>query len=501
VLLDWQLGSLREPLSERSLSGDNARACAVQRAAQLAAAGIARGDRVFLCYGNRCEFFVDLLAIWQLGACAIPIDPRFTDFEVDSLAASFLPRALVTDRSLTPALESALAARHVRTLPLPSLQLTNSAAQTRSEMRLDDAALVLLTSGTTGEPKGVVHTHRTLRARLLCQRDQLGVETFARTACLLPTNFAWGLVGNSLYPWLSGQELVIFPAFRADLLPKLGALCDQHAVTYLPAVPAMWKMVLRMSAPPKSGQLRRVSSGTGPLSSALWRDVARWSGTDDVLTVYGITECGWLAWSSLRDGDAVDGLVGQPYGGVVRILPIKADIESAEQLAPLLPGDHGEVWVNTAALMSGYHGREDLTRQVVSNGWFRTGDVGSLDAGGRLSLHGREKEMINAGGVKVYPGDIDTVIQQSGHVLDVCAFAAPDPLHGEQVAVAVSVDPAKPDSLTAAHRWAAERLAAYQLPRKWYVVPEIPKTLRAKVNRKQVAELCAALPPADVGGS
>jgi acyl-CoA synthetase (AMP-forming)/AMP-acid ligase II len=499
VLLDWQLGSLSEPLAERKLDGTAAAACAAARAAQLADLGVGRGNRVFLWYGNRAEFFVDLLGVWRLGACAVPIDPRFTDFEIEALVASLTPTAIVAERSVSETLATRLAARSVRVLPLPDVRGSAATRGPASVMQLDDAALILLTSGTTGEPKGVVHTHRTLRARLLCQRDQLGITAFARTACLLPTNFAWGLVGNSLYPWLNGQELVIFPAFRADLLPKLGALCDQHAITYLPAVPAMWKMVLRMAAPPKTGTLRRVSSGTGPLSAALWRDIARWAATDDVLTVYGITECGWLAWSSSRESAPLDGHVGKAYGGVVRILPTQADIDGIEALTPLPPGEHGEVWVNTAALMTGYYAREDLTRQVVRNGWFRTGDIGSLDAAGRLSLHGREKEMVNAGGVKVYPGDIDHVIVQSAGVVDVCAFAAPDPLHGEQVAVAIVVDAARPDALGAAYRWAAERLAAYQLPRKWYVVSEIPKTLRSKVNRKQVAELCATLQPADVG--
>jgi acyl-CoA synthetase (AMP-forming)/AMP-acid ligase II len=496
MFFDWYIGALREPLSGRYLNGAAARAAIAARAREFAACGVVRHDRVCLHYGNRVEFFVDIAAAWSLGACAVPLDPRLTEYEVEQLTKSLQPRVSVWDRAVTPPLHTALQAAGAHCTTLGDA-LEQRSLQDASLPHLDDAALVLLTSGTTGSPKAAVHTHRSLRARWASQRDSLGVDAFERTLCLLPTNFAWGLVGNSLYPWLSGQELIVLPAFRADLLVRVGALCDEHAVTYLPMVPASWRMALRTAAPPKRGTLRRVSSGTGPLPSAVWSAVRKWSGVDDVLTVYGITECGWLSWHSALDGTLEEGVVGCGKGVIFRILPLGVDIEAAADATPLPHGEPGEVWVSTPALMQGYFGRDDLTRQCSRSGWFRTGDIGSLGSHGCLTLRGREKEMINAGGVKVYPTDIDAVIASSNLVSDVCVFGAPDPLHGEQVAVAITLPTADPGAAAAVLRWTRQRLAAYQVPRTWYLVDEIPRTARAKIDRAKVAAHCAALRPID----
>ena len=124
-----------------------------------------------------------------------------------------------------------------------------------SSFALDDDALILFTSGTTGDPKGVVHTHRTLRARWAGLHGSLGVEAFRRSLCLLPTHFGHGLICNCLFPWLFGQDLYVLPPFRADLLVNLGAIIDQHDITFMSSVPTVWRLALKIARPPTKGTL------------------------------------------------------------------------------------------------------------------------------------------------------------------------------------------------------------------------------------------------------
>lgn len=481
MFLEMHVGSIREPVSGRYFSRVACHERILARARALQRQGLVRGDRVFLQYGNTAEFFFDIAAVWLLGGCVVPVDPRLTPFEVQTLEAAAHPRLSIRDAGAEGVEESDTEAALPRNAPV-----------------LDDDALILFTSGTTGSPKGVVQSHRSLRSRWASQRDVMGVDAYARTLCVLPTNFAWGLVGNCLYTWLSGQELVLLPAFRSDVLLQLGKLCDEHEITYLPTVPSMWRTVLRMSAPPKKGTLRRVATCTAPLAASLWRDIGKWSAVEDVVNIYAMTECGWMTWSSSANTPPEDGLVGSPFGCSVKILPVGStehDVLSGESCAA---GETGYVWVQTPALMRGYLDREDLTAQVMTRGWFLTGDMGSLDDRGRLYLRGRDKEMINVAGIKVYPADVDAALHSSGLVADVCTFAVADALQGEQVAVAVVLPEGEAAGMGPLYRWMREHIASYQLPRLWYRIDEIPRTARGKVNREHVAKACEKLTPVDV---
>jgi acyl-CoA synthetase (AMP-forming)/AMP-acid ligase II len=133
----------------------------------------------------------------------------------------------------------------------------------------------------------------------------------------------------------------------------------------------------------------------------------------------------------------------------------------------------------------------------VSGGWFATGDTGSLDKHGALWLRGRLREEINRGGLKVYPGDVDTVVERFVGARDACAFGYDDGQGQEEVGVAVVLERTDVTAIRALYRWARRHLAAHQMPRRWYLVDEIPRTSRGKVNRGQVAARCAGLAPID----
>jgi acyl-CoA synthetase (AMP-forming)/AMP-acid ligase II len=499
-VLGKSAGLLIEPLSGKRWDANEVSRRVNERLSYYRTRGFAPGDRVFIHFGNCNAFFAELLAVWQAGGCAVPIDTRLSPFEIETLAQWARPRFSAWLGNADATVRSALLRLGIELVDVAESEASPAAPTGPAPgYRLDDDALILFTSGTTGQPKGVVHTHRSLLARWTSLRDHLGLEAFQRSLCLLPTHFGHGLICNCLFPWLSGCDLYLLPPFKPEVVAQLAAVVDEHQITFMSSVPTVWRLAQRISRPPQTRSLQRVFVGSAPLSASLWETVREWSGTRQVFNSYGITETGsWLAGTTVGDFQPEDGLVGVAWGGVLRILNSSEPDAVSSSDSTRKAGESGHVWVKTPALMRGYLDRDDLTAKVVNQGWFLTGDIGVIDDRGWLYLRGREREEINKGGMKVYPADIDAVIERFRATTDVCAFAYPEALVGEDVGVAVVLADAADTTLLDLFDWTNRHLARHQVPQRWYVVAEIPRTSRGKVNRVSVAERCASLTPVNL---
>jgi len=496
VFLAPSPGPLTEPLGGRRWEPAEIERQVRRRIAAYRSFGLGRGDRVLLGFGNRLEFFADLCAIWRLGGCAVPLDARLTRFEIETLARTAKPKAYLAWGDVDSALASMLEDLGARVVDSKEAGRSgHPESDGSSALALEDDALILFTSGTTGNPKGVVHTHRSLRARWMALRQSLGLEKFRRTLCLLPTHFGHGLICNSLFPWLSGQELYILPPFTPEAVMQLGAILDEHRITFLSSVPSVWRLAVKLARPPRSGTLERVFVGSAPLSAHLWSEVQRWSGTREVCNAYGITETGsWVAGTTIPDLVPEDGLIGVPWGAVVAVTA-EDSTERPPGTGELCPtGETGFIWLNTPALMKGYLDRDDLTSQCVGAGWFLTGDLGFLDPRGYLYLRGRIRDEINKGGAKVYPADIEAVVERFPGVADLCCFAVEDPHYGQNVGLALVMANGDDDSVRQLHEWMKTHLAEHQMPVRWHLLETLPRTSRGKVNRDQIAEVCRTTP-------
>ena len=488
MLLDLKVGKMVEPFTGRSWDPGEINRQVARRMTRFQARGLQAGDRVFLPFGSRLEFFAELLAIWRVGACAIPIDSRLTAFEIENLTRAANPRLAVVDEATSADLSKVLSTAGAGVIETTDIGAQESAL---GRMHLDDDALILFTSGSTGDPKGVVHTHRSLRARWIALRDHLPAAAFARSLCMLPTHFGHGLICNSLFPWLSGNDLYITPPFRPELVMKLGQVLDEHAITFMSSVPPIWKLALKLAKPPQKGTLQRVHCGSAPLSAVAWDDIRKWTGTRQVCNAYGITETGsWVAGLEEADVAAEDGLIGEGWGSVIQVLRTDDTSEPVRTEDCCATGESGYVWLNTPALMKGYFGRDDLTDKAIVDGWFMTGDIGFLDERNRLVLRGRERDEINKGGMKIYPSDIDAVVERFAQATDVCAFALDDPIYGQSVGMAVVLSDQHDKTLRALHAHMSSRLAEHKMPSRWWILETIPRTSRGKMNRDAVKNAC-----------
>lgn len=459
------------------------------RAAGLRNNGIGPGKRVMLLHGGTPAFFSDLFAIWQLGACAICANPSITDSEVANLVSFASPVLLVNPDATQRA--------NVDCCQIQSEDLVVSGRSERGasseSSSLDDDALILFTSGTTGTPKGVVHSFRSLLARIELNLAYMSIHDMENSLCVLPTHFGHGLIGNCLTPILAGQHLILVNGPLAHIAGRFGDILDKNAVTFFSSVPSFWKLVLKMSQPPQSNNLRRIHVGSAPLSAQQWQEIIDWAGISSVLNMYGITEtANWIAGAKPDVQHCQTGDIGHVWGGAVAVLADDGQIK---------PQGEGEILIQSPSIMTGYFQRPELTSRVLKNGWFYTGDIGFIRADGRISLSGRQKHEINKGGIKIMPEDIDVLLERHEHVDEACAFSIPDELLGEVVGVAVVEKNGENINLGELKTWCRSNLTAEKVPDRWFLVNEIPKTDRGKINRMNVAEICQDLSVSNVEDS
>ncbi|MEO8559323.1 MAG: fatty acid--CoA ligase family protein [Rhodospirillales bacterium] len=463
----------------KTLSGVDLRAGVAGRQQRLAPLLGEAARPALIVHGGSADFFADLFAVWSLGGCAACISPELTSSQFETVA-DFLRPSVV------------LAAEHQH-LPndfagAPILRLTEN-ARDQGSRRLtttpaDRPALILFTSGTTGAPKGVVHTFGSLAARIALNLEHIPAGDLAHTLCGLPTHFGHGLIGNCLTALAAGGALHLMGDRLSRVPLDAGALIDAHAITFMSSVPTLWKVALKTSKPPGKATLKRLHVGSAPLGAELWTRIRKWSGIDAVVNMYGITEtANWIAGADPRLLPIEDGMVGTMWGGEIAVFDGDGHRHARGE---------GEIAVRTPSLMQGYWQRPDLTAAAMRDGWYLTGDSGIIDDQGIVRLRGRRKDEINRAGMKVQPAEIDMLLERHPEVAEACCFGIADDILGEKIGVAVCALPGQSLDIDALRQWCRSRLHAAAVPERWFTVSDIPKTDRGKIKRDEVMRHCLA---------
>ncbi len=461
-------------------------------AGQLKQAGVARADRVAVALGNGPEMAAAFLAV-SAGAVCAPLNPAYRRKEFEFLLADLGARALIVPAG-DPESEAraAAVARGIPVLEVPLPGAEEPAGQFRLEGILeapslpaeasgpDDLALILYTSGMTSRPKAVPLSHRAIC--ISAHNIALALRLTGRDRCLnvMPLFHAHGLIIALLSSLTAGSSVICAPRFSAEeFFPWL----REFDPTWYTAAPTIHHAVVESAAGHRDllgrTRLRFIRSSAAFLAPAVKTGLERVFGSP-VIEAYGMTECTQITSNPLGDGQRRAGSVGVAAGPTVAILD-----DSGMRLPP---GQAGEIAIRGPAVMLGYDRNPDANEDAFREGWFRTGDLGALSEDGYLFLTGRRKDIINCGGEKVSPSEVDEVLMDHPAIFQVVTFGVPHPTLGEDVAAAVVLR--TPGSVTERElrEFAATRLTDIKVPRQILIVPEIPKSPTGKLRRAGLAD-------------
>jgi oxalate---CoA ligase len=476
----------RQPLRYDAL-----RALIDRTLAALNGVGIARNDRVAIVLPNGPEMAACFVACAS-GVASAPLNPAYRAEEFEFYLADLNAKALIVEQgSTSPAVEVArkLGVRLIELLPQPdegagSFVLnagSGSAAAHGGYAQPQDVSMVLHTSGTTSRPKivplsqaNLATSAQNIRATLQFVPGDCGLN-------IMPLFHIHGLIAGVLAPLAAGSQVFCTPGFNAL---KFFAWMDEARPTWFTAVPTMHQAIASRAA--KNAEiirrhpLRFMRSSSSSMPPQVIREAEALFGAP-LIEAYGMTEATHqMASNPLPPGPRKPGTVGVAAGPEMAIMD--------ESGALLRAGDTGEIVIRGANVTAGYEANPKANAEAFTNGWFRTGDQGTIDADGYVSITGRLKEIINRGGEKVSPREVDEILMDHPAVVQVVCFGMPHAKLGEEVAAAVVLREGHSLTERELQDFVSQRAADYKVPKKILFLDEIPKGATGKLQRIGLAQ-------------
>jgi acyl-CoA synthetase (AMP-forming)/AMP-acid ligase II/acyl carrier protein len=453
--------------------------------------GIGRSDRVAVVLPNGPEIAVAFLGVAASATCA-PLNPAYRADEFDFYLSDLNAKALLVSGGLdSPAVVSA----QRRAIPVLKLSLDSEgdvgvfelegqgrpAAVKAGLASSSDTALVLHTSGTTSRPKIVPLSHENLCCSAWNVRTTLGLSGSDRCLNVMPLFHIHGLVAALLASLAAGGSVVCTPGFYA---PKFFEWMADYRPTWYTAVPTMHQSLLARTKENRATilqhSLRFIRSSSASLPPQVMTGLEEAFGVP-VIEAYGMTEAAHqMASNPLPPGLRKPGTVGLAAGPEIGIINEVGDL--------LGRGDSGEIVIRGPNVTSGYENNPTANQSAFSHGWFRTGDQGFIDSEGYVSITGRLKELINRGGEKISPREVDEVLIDHPAIEQAVTFAVPHPQLGEDVGAALVLRRGFTANETDIRAFAAERLAYFKVPRWIRFLDEIPKGPTGKLQRIGLAK-------------
>ena len=468
------------------------RALCARTLASLNAMGIGRNDRVAMVVPNGPEMAAAFVAVAH-GATTAPLNAAYKADEFDFYLSDLNAKALVIQQGMDSPARAVAAAKNIPIVELVpqdgpaggfTLQAPAGMAGTPAHpgpAQPGDVALVLHTSGTTSRPKIVPLSQTNVTAS--AQHIAATLQLVPGDVCLniMPLFHIHGLIAAVLSSLSAGAAVSCTPGFNAF---RYFTWFREVNPTWTTAVPTMHQTILTLAERNKetiaNGRLRFLRSSSASLPPQVMTALEECFGVP-VLEAYGMTEASHqMASNPLPPAPHYPGSVGIAAGPEIAIMDADGTM--------LPPGEAGEVVIRGRNVTAGYENNPAANATAFTNGWFRTGDEGILDEAGYLRLTGRLKEMINRGGEKVSPIEVDTILMDHPAVAQVVTFALPHPALGEEVAAAVVLREGAECTEHALRDFANARLAGFKVPRKFVFVAEIPKGATGKLQRIGLAE-------------
>ena len=461
-------------------------------AGQIAAEGIQPGDRVAIAVPNGIEVLLAFFGATEAGAMAMPLNPDLKPDEYDfALEHSGSRLTICAPGTLDRVRAKAGTGKRQDSIVGISFNPRDGAtleggrggsASLQAAPGPDAEALLLYTSGTTSAPKGVEISHRNLTVSAKNVAEWYNLSERDVTACVMPLFHVHGLVASVMASLLSGGTVIVPQRFSAS---NFWPIIRAYGVTWYTAVPTIHTILLNNAL--KSGEtrdaagLRFVRSCSSALSPATMEAYEATFGAP-ILQAFGMTEAAHQALSNpLPPRERKPGSVGLPTGVEVTIL----DDDGKE----LPAGVEGELALKGANVTKGYLNNPDATREAFTNGWFRTGDLARVDEDGYVSLLGRIKELINRGGEKISPLEVDDVLASHPKIAEAVTVAVPHDIYGEEVEAVVALKAGESVEAPEIISFCKEKLADFKVPKAIRFVPVIPRSATGKIQRRRLLEL------------
>ena len=456
----------------------------------LATLGVGSCDRVALYMPNSPEYEMAFYAASKLGAIACPMNPSYREREITYQVNDSGAKAMVTHASLLPVIDACRAQlpnlRHVIVVGGESdgggiayQEVVDSGSASAPDVRVEESQLAALpySSGTTGLPKGVMLTHRTLVCNELQYLDTSGIGADDVYPLFLPLSHIYGvMLMNAALG--SGAHQILMERFDLDTLVRL---IQQHRATVLHLVPPVL-LAFANAVGLDAAQFRTIRyalSAAAPLAPDVARRVQDRLGFR-VLQAYGLTETGPASHHSPLDParirlDSVGVIMADTEQRVV-------DLETGEKV--LAPGEVGEITVRGPQVMQGYWNAPEETARVLRDGWLYTGDIGWVDDEGYTYLVDRKKEMIKCRAFSVAPAELEAALLEHPDIADCGVVGVPDADAGEVPTAFVVARKGCTLAEAALNDYFSRRLAGYKMIRKWHLVDAIPRTPSGKILRR-----------------
>ncbi len=451
--------------------------------------GVGRNDRVAIVLPNGPEMAACFVAV-ACGATAAPLNPAYRADEFEFYLTDLKARALLVEQGSQS--ESIGVARK---LGIPVLVATPGAAAGSITIaganngpvkppvyaEADDIALILHTSGTTSRPKIVPLSHRNVCASACNVRDTLALGAADCGLNIMPMFHIHGLIAGLLAPLAAGSTVYCSPGFNA--LKFFGWMSDAKPTWYT-AVPTMHQTIVARASKNKdviaANPLRFVRSSSSSMPPQVIAELEA-NFNAPLIESYGMTEAAHqMASNPLPPGKRIPGSVGVAAGPEIAIMDPDGKLLAA--------GETGEIVIRGPNVTKGYENNPKANGEAYTAGWFRTGDQGVMDAEGYLSITGRLKEIINRGGEKISPREVDEVLMDHPAVAQVVTFSVPHDKLGEDVAAAVVLREGQSATERELRNYVASRLIDFKVPRKILLLEEIPKGATGKLQRIGLAQ-------------
>ncbi len=476
-----------------ALSYSALRTLVANTVATLRSRGIAPNDRVAFVLDNGPEAATAFLSVGA-GAAAAPLNPAYRadeyEFYLSDLRAKLLIVATGKDSPSVDVAET-LGVPVARLVAHPeegagtfTLEFAGDATGSRQPggfAEADDIALVLHTSGTTSRPKIVPLSHRNVTASARNVRETLALTSDDRNLSIMPLFHIHGLIASLLAPLSAGGDVCCSPGFNA--LKFFGWMAEVKPTWYT-AVPTMHQAILSRASKNvdvvAASRLRFIRSSSSALPPTVIAELERVFNAP-VVEAYGMTEAAHqMASNPLPPRTRKPGSVGPNAGPQVRV------VDDRGTTVP--PGVTGEIVIRGENVTRGYENNPAANETAFIDGWFRTGDQGTMDADGYLTITGRLKEIINRGGEKISPREVDEIIMEHPAVHQCVTFGMPHDMLGEEVAAAIVLKEGAACDDRELRQFAAVRLADFKVPKKILILKEIPVGATGKLQRIGLAQ-------------